>query len=141
VYQGHWTGQLVHFHNPRPHLRILANEAGTGITTTDSIHHSKSRTISLDNLTNGITRMPSKLPEVNGTSSKRITKILIYIDDVLIHTDTHEKHLEALEQVLMTLTPAPPEDQLGQMPLRQQTSLLSRIYPNSRRHQTRRGKA
>ncbi len=29
--------------------------------------------------------------------------ILIYIDDVLIHTDTHEKHLEALEQVLMRL--------------------------------------
>jgi hypothetical protein len=29
--------------------------------------------------------------------------ILIYIDDELIHTDTHEKHLEALEQVLMRL--------------------------------------
>ncbi len=29
--------------------------------------------------------------------------ILIYIDDVLIHTDTHEKHLEALEQVLLRL--------------------------------------
>jgi hypothetical protein len=28
---------------------------------------------------------------------------LIYIDDVLIHTDTHEKHLEALEQVLLRL--------------------------------------
>jgi hypothetical protein len=29
--------------------------------------------------------------------------ILIYIDDVLIHTDTHKRHLEALEQVLMRL--------------------------------------
>jgi hypothetical protein len=29
--------------------------------------------------------------------------ILIYIDDVLIHTDTPEKHFEALEQVLMRL--------------------------------------
>ncbi len=32
-----------------------------------------------------------------------LNHILIYIDDVLIHTDTHEKHLEALEQVLMRL--------------------------------------
>jgi Reverse transcriptase (RNA-dependent DNA polymerase) len=32
-----------------------------------------------------------------------LQNILIYIDDVLIHTDTHKKHLEALEQVLMRL--------------------------------------
>jgi hypothetical protein len=29
--------------------------------------------------------------------------VLIYIDDVLIHTDTHERHLEGLEQVLLRL--------------------------------------
>jgi hypothetical protein len=32
-----------------------------------------------------------------------LQNILFYIDDVLIHTDTHERHLEALEQVLMRL--------------------------------------
>ncbi len=32
-----------------------------------------------------------------------IQNVLIYIDDVLIHTDTHECHLEVLEQVLMRL--------------------------------------
>jgi len=32
-----------------------------------------------------------------------LQNILIYIDDVLIHTDTHETHLKALEQVLMRL--------------------------------------
>jgi hypothetical protein len=32
-----------------------------------------------------------------------LQKILICIDNVLIHTNTHEKHLEALEQVLMRL--------------------------------------
>ncbi len=32
-----------------------------------------------------------------------LQNILIYIEDVLIHTDTHEKHLEAPEQVLMRL--------------------------------------
>jgi len=32
-----------------------------------------------------------------------LQNILIYIDNMLIHTDTHGKHLEALEQVLMRL--------------------------------------
>ncbi len=32
-----------------------------------------------------------------------LQNLLIYIDDVLIHTHTHKKHLEALEQVLMRL--------------------------------------
>ncbi len=32
-----------------------------------------------------------------------LNHLLIYIDDMLIHTDTHEKHLEALEQVLLRL--------------------------------------
>jgi hypothetical protein len=32
-----------------------------------------------------------------------LQNILIYINDVLIHTDTHEKHLKALEQVLLRL--------------------------------------
>jgi hypothetical protein len=32
-----------------------------------------------------------------------LQNVLINIDDVLIHTDTHKKHLEALEQVLQKL--------------------------------------
>jgi len=51
----------------------------------------------------------------------------MYIDDVLIHMDTHEKHLEA-----------PSEDQLGQMPFWRPTGVVLRIHPDSRWHQTRR---
>jgi Reverse transcriptase (RNA-dependent DNA polymerase) len=32
-----------------------------------------------------------------------LQNVLIYIDDMLIHTDTHERHLEVLEQVLLRL--------------------------------------
>jgi len=32
-----------------------------------------------------------------------IQNVLIYIDDLLIHTDTHEKHLQILDQVLTRL--------------------------------------
>jgi hypothetical protein len=74
VFRGHRTSQLIHFHNSRSHLRILANEAGPRITTTYCLHHSKPRTIPLDNLTDGTTRVPGKLPEVDGTGSTRIAK-------------------------------------------------------------------
>jgi hypothetical protein len=72
VYRGHRTGQFIQFHNSRSHFRNLVNETGPRITTTDRLHHSKPETISLDHLTHGITRMPSKLPEVDGTSSTMI---------------------------------------------------------------------
>jgi len=32
-----------------------------------------------------------------------IPNVLVYIDDLLVHTDTHEKHLEILDQVLARL--------------------------------------
>ena len=32
-----------------------------------------------------------------------IPNVLVYIDDLLVHTDTHEKHLQILDQVLAQL--------------------------------------
>jgi hypothetical protein len=32
-----------------------------------------------------------------------IQNVLVYIDDLLVHTDTHEKHLQVLDQVLTQL--------------------------------------
>ncbi len=32
-----------------------------------------------------------------------IPNVLVYIDDLLVHTDTHEKHLQVLDQVLARL--------------------------------------
>jgi len=72
MHQGHRTSKFVHFHNSRPHFRILANETGPRITATDRLHHSKPGTISLDHLPHGITRMPGKFPEIDGTSSTGI---------------------------------------------------------------------
>jgi Reverse transcriptase (RNA-dependent DNA polymerase)/Cobalamin-independent synthase, N-terminal domain len=36
-------------------------------------------------------------------STMGIQNVLIYIDDTLVHTDTHEKHLQVLEQVFTKL--------------------------------------
>jgi hypothetical protein len=51
----------------------------------------------------GLLECPASFQRLMEQVLRGLQNILIYIDDVLIHTDTHEKHLEALEQVLMWL--------------------------------------
>ena len=103
MHWGHRTSQLVHIHHLGSHLRILANETAPRIATTDHIHHSQPRTIPLDHFTHGTTEMPGKFQRLMEQVLRGLRQILIYINDVPIHTDTHEKHLEALEQVLTRL--------------------------------------
>jgi len=74
MYRGYRQSQLVHFHDTRSNFRILANQTGTRITTANCLHHSKPSTVSLDHLSDGTTRMPGKLPKVDGTSPTRIAK-------------------------------------------------------------------
>jgi hypothetical protein len=51
----------------------------------------------------GLLGCPASFQRLMEQVLRGLRHILIYIDEVLIHTDTHEKHLEALEQVLMRL--------------------------------------
>ena len=51
----------------------------------------------------GLLGCPASFQRLMEQVLRGLQNILIYIDDMLIHTDTHEKHLEALEQVLMRL--------------------------------------
>jgi hypothetical protein len=51
----------------------------------------------------GLLGCPASFQRLMEQVLRGLQHILIYIDDILIHTDTHEKHLEALEQVLMRL--------------------------------------
>ncbi len=51
----------------------------------------------------GLLGCPASFQRLMEQVLRGLQNTLIYIDDVLIHTDTHKKHLEALEQVLMRL--------------------------------------
>ncbi len=51
----------------------------------------------------GLLGCPASFQRLMEQVLRGLNHILIYIDDVLIHTVTHEKHLEALEQVLLRL--------------------------------------
>jgi len=53
----------------------------------------------------GLLGCPASFQRLMEQVLRGLQNILIYSDDVLIHTDTHEKHLEALEQVLRRLHP------------------------------------
>ena len=72
MHRGHRTSQLVHIYHFGSHLRILANEIGSGITTFNGLHDPKPGSIPLDHLAHGVTRVSSKFPKANGTSSTRI---------------------------------------------------------------------
>ncbi len=49
----------------------------------------------------GLLGCPASFQRLMEQVLRGLQNIVIYIDDVLIHTDTHDRHLEALEQVLM----------------------------------------
>jgi hypothetical protein len=51
----------------------------------------------------GLLGCPASFQRLMEQVLRGLQNILIYIDDMLVHTDTHEKHLEALEPVLMRL--------------------------------------
>jgi hypothetical protein len=72
MHRGHRASKLIHLHHSGSHFQILANETGSRIATPNRFYHPELRSISLDHLTHGPTRMPSELSEVNGTSSTRI---------------------------------------------------------------------
>ncbi len=51
----------------------------------------------------GLLRCPAGFQQLMEHILWGLQNVLIYIGNILIHTDTHEKHLEALEQVLLDL--------------------------------------
>jgi len=51
----------------------------------------------------GLLGCPASFQRLMEQVLRNISNVIVYIDDLLIHTDTHEKHLQTLEQVLARL--------------------------------------
>jgi hypothetical protein len=51
----------------------------------------------------GLLGCPASLQQLMEQVFRGLQNILIYIDNILVHTDSHEKHLQVLEQVLLRL--------------------------------------
>ncbi len=99
----HWQSQLIHFLNPGPDFQLLADETGARLTTTYGIHHFNRGQFHWITSPIGLLGCPASFQRLMEQVLRGLQNILIYIDDVLINTDTHERHLKALEQVLMRL--------------------------------------
>jgi hypothetical protein len=55
----------------------------------------------MDYITHGFTGMSGKVPTPPGRSN--ISNVIVYIDDLLVHTQNHDDHIKVLEQVLQCL--------------------------------------
>jgi hypothetical protein len=51
----------------------------------------------------GLLGCPASFQRLKEGVLRDISNVLVYIDDLLVHTDTHEKHLQVLDQVLARL--------------------------------------
>jgi len=51
----------------------------------------------------GLLGCPASFQRLMEGVLRDIPNVLVYIDDLLVHTDTHEKHLKSLDQVLARL--------------------------------------
>jgi hypothetical protein len=57
----------------------------------------------LDYISNGTFVLPSQFQRLMEGVLRDIPNVLFNIDDLLVHTDTHKKHLQVLDQVLSRL--------------------------------------
>ena len=51
----------------------------------------------------GLLSCPASFQRLMEKAMEGIESCIVYIDDLLIHSDTHEKHLVSLEQVMARL--------------------------------------
>jgi hypothetical protein len=100
---GHWPGQIQYFFHTWPHLQFLANEAGRKISTPDHFHDSRKGTIPLDHVSNGTSGLSGLIRMAHGRSLMKHLQCHCLHQQPVVHSDTHDKHLEVLEQVLTRL--------------------------------------
>ncbi len=51
----------------------------------------------------GLLGCPASFQRLMEGVLRNLQNVIVYIDDLLIHSDTHERHLQILEQVLQRL--------------------------------------
>ena len=55
------------------------------------------------NVTHGSAGMSGKFSKTDGEVHGNINNVIVYIDDLLTHSQNHEQHLESLEMVMQRL--------------------------------------
>ncbi len=137
MHQWHRTIKLQHLFNARPHFWILADETRRKIPTTNGLHHSRKRTISMGHFTNGTTGLPSLFSTINGRSASKPPKCV----------RLHWRSAHPLPHPWMTppntgagawqTKTEPLKNKPGKMHLWEQRSFIPGIFLNAGRNQAR----
>jgi hypothetical protein len=96
------TSGVNHLHHPGPHFGLLANGPGSEVMTIHSLHgwvgQFKWKVVSM-----GLVSVPSAFEQLEEQVIKGIDNVVVYIDDLIIHSKTHEEHLQSLDKVFARL--------------------------------------
>jgi hypothetical protein len=109
VYWQYWLSKLDHLFYARPHFQILTDATGWKITTTYTLHHSRQRSIPLDNFSNEDPWVPCQFSKINGRGvTKHFKWHRLHWWPTGSHTNTWRhwkvlKVIKVLEQVLEQL--------------------------------------
>ncbi len=63
----------------------------------------------------GLLGCPTSFQRLMETVLRNINNVLVYIDDILLHTATHDKHLKSAGKSFQTFASKSPKGQSGKM--------------------------
>ena len=103
MYWGHRKSGINNVHNSRPHIRILTNAPTHRLSTQNRIHIAWFKPVRVVDVSNGIAGMSSQFSNMMEKLMDKVNIVIVYIDNLLIHAQTHEQHLESLDIVMKRL--------------------------------------
>jgi hypothetical protein len=93
-----WMSWHLYLHYPLPILRFLANGIGPKVTALHHLHGAWHGPIQVEGLM-GLASVPSAFQCLVEMVVKGINNVVVYIENLIIHSQTHEDHLRVLDAV------------------------------------------
>jgi Reverse transcriptase (RNA-dependent DNA polymerase) len=102
----HWRNRALwqyYFQYNRPHCRVLANDIAPKSMPIHRLHGARHGPIPVGYQPHGLTGLHASFQRLMEAVVNGLTNVIVYIDDLLIHSATHQEHITALDNVLQRL--------------------------------------
>jgi len=99
----HWQSRLNNFFNVGPLIRILANATGKKSQPLTAFTIACKGQFQWITLPMGLLGCPTSFQRLMKVVLHNISNVILYIDEIVIHTKTYDDHLQVLEKVLQHL--------------------------------------
>ena len=87
-------------HNNRSHRGFLANVVAAAFTTLHSLYSSRKRPVHVGHIADGSARSTVIISEPDGGCCTRYENVIVYIDNLLVHSATHKAHIKLLDKLV-----------------------------------------